>query len=38
MNQVETAVRAAGASSRWSGEAPDEAVVERVRAGETALY
>jgi hypothetical protein len=37
MNPVETEVRAAGASSRWSGETPDEAVLERVRAGETAL-
>ena len=38
MNRVETEVRTSGASSHWSGEAPDDLVVERVRAGETALY
>jgi RNA polymerase sigma-70 factor (ECF subfamily) len=36
MNQVETEVRAAGASWRWGAETP--AVLERVRAGETSLY
>ena len=38
MNQVETEVRAAGASWRWGAETPDHAVLERVRAGETAPY
>jgi RNA polymerase sigma-70 factor (ECF subfamily) len=38
MNQVETEVRAAGASWRWGTETPDHAVLERLRAGETAPY
>ncbi|MFN0172705.1 MAG: sigma-70 family RNA polymerase sigma factor [Bryobacteraceae bacterium] len=38
MDQVETAVRAARDSSRIGSETPDDAVLERVRAGETALY
>jgi len=38
MQQDEGEHYAAGASSRCSGEVPDEALVERVRAGETAMY
>jgi len=38
MSPVETEARTAEAPSRWGPEAPDEAVLERVRAGETALY
>ena len=38
MSQAETEVRAAGAARRWDAEAPDDAVLERVRAGETAPY
>lgn len=38
MSPVETLASAAEAASRWGGEAPDEVVLERVRAGETALY
>ena len=38
MSLAETEARAAEAPSRWGGEASDEAVLERVRAGETALY
>ena len=38
MDLVETEVRAPGTSWRWGAETPDDAVLERVRAGETALY
>ena len=38
MNHVETEGHDAGASWRWGAETPDDAVLERVRAGETALY
>ena len=38
MNQVETEVRTAGACWRRGAETPDDAVLECVRAGETAPY
>jgi len=38
MNQTETEIGANGASWHWGEETPDDAILERVRAGETALY